>query len=380
MGLLDWLRGADRGFWQAHMAVVFAVAFAGALLLVRLSAAIGLAIGGPLVDQPRPGEIQQRPTSRTGGYGIAAAFLLAIAVSIPIAPWVEGDRGWDGTLAGVAAGVLFLVPFAMWDDYKRLPPLPQLFAQIGCAAVPLFFGIRLDSVSNPFGSNSLAFPAAIAVIATLFWIVGMINAFNWLDTMDGLAGGVAMIGAIVLFIATLLQRTPDGSLQYTTSLLPLALVGACLGFLCYNFPPARLFMGTGGSMFLGYALGVLSIIGSVKIATAVLVLGLPILDTALVIVQRVARGRSPMQGGDDAHLVHRLLKAGLSVRQIVLLFYTLTALFGTLSVALTKAQKFYGFAGIVIAVGALLLFLKRRGALLPPLGDGHPSEGRKSQV
>lgn len=376
MELLDWLRGQDRGFWPAHMAVVFAVAFCGALALVRLSAAIGAAIGGPLVDKPRPGEMQRRPTSRTGGYGIVAAFLLAVAASIPIANWDRADLGWRGTLAGVAAGALFLVPFAMWDDYKRLPPLPQLVAQIGCAAIPLFFGIRLDSVSNPFGDTSFSLPAVIAVGATLFWIVGMINAFNWLDTIDGMAGGIAMIGALVLFAASLLQRKPGGEPdpQYTIALLPLALAGACLGFLVYNFPPASLFMGTGGSMFLGYALGVLSIIGSVKIATAVLVFGIPILDTALVIVQRLARGRSPMQGGDDAHLIHRLVKAGLSVRQIVLLFYTLTALFGTLSVALTKAQKFYGFAAIAVAVGALLLFLKRRGALLPPLSEDRGSK------
>ncbi len=115
-------------------------------------------------------------------------------------------------------------------------------------------------------------------------------------------------------------------------------------------------------MFLGYALGVLSIIGGAKIATAVLVLGIPILDTALVILQRLAGGRSPLQGGDGAHLVHRLLAAGLSVRQIAILLYALTALFGSLSLLLTKTQKFYAFAGIVLVVAALLLFLRRNAA------------------
>lgn len=376
MDLFEWLRGPGRGFWLAHMVVVFAVAFGGALLLVRLSAAIGAAISDNLVDKPRPGEVQRRPISRTGGYGMAAAFMLAVLLSLTFANWSEHDRGLTGTIAGLIAGMLFLIPFAMWDDYKRLPPLPQLFAQIGCAIVPLLFGIRITSVSNPFSDASITLPFAIGVIATIFWIVGMINSLNWLDTSDGLAGGVAMIGALVLFAASLLQRNAEGELapQYTIALLPLALAGVCLGFLVYNFPPARIFMGTGGSMFLGYALGVLSIIGSVKIATAVLVLGIPILDTALVIVQRIARGRSPLQGGDDAHLVHRLLAAGLSVRQLALLLYTLTALFGTLSIALTKAQKFFGFAGIIIAVALLLLFLKRRGAFLPPLGEDRGSK------
>ena len=234
------------------------------------------------------------------------------------------------------------------------------------------FGIRIDSVSNPFSTQSILLPFTAGVALTIFWIVGMINALNWLDTSDGLAGGVAMIGALTLFAASLLQRDARGELapQYTIALLPLALAGACLGFLAYNFPPARIFMGTGGSMFLGYALGVLSIIGSVKIATAVLVLGIPILDTALVILQRLARGRSPLRGGDGAHLIHRLLAAGLSVRQLALLLYGLTAIFGTLSVALTKTQKFFGFAAIALAVGLLFLFLKRRGALLPPLSRG----------
>ncbi len=370
---VDWLiRLGQPERWPAHMLIVLAVSFGGALVLVRLSAAVGAAIGGTLIDRPRPGEVQRRPISRTGGYGIVGAFLLAVLTSLAFANWGPQDRGWGGTLAGLAAGALFLIPFAMWDDYRRLPPLPQLLAQIGCAIVPLLFGIRIDSVSNPFSTQSIVLPFAAGVALTIFWIVGMINALNWLDTSDGLAGGVAMIGALTLFAASLLQRDARGELvpQYTIALLPLALAGACLGFLIYNFPPARIFMGTGGSMFLGYALGVLSIIGSVKIATAVLVLGIPILDTALVILQRLARGRSPLRGGDGAHLIHRLLAAGLSVRQLALLLYGLTALFGTLSVALTKTQKFFGFAAIALAVGLLFLFLKRRGALLPPLSRG----------
>ncbi|MGN6361416.1 MAG: MraY family glycosyltransferase, partial [Thermomicrobiales bacterium] len=206
---------------------------------------------------------------------------------------------------------------------------------------------------------------------TLLWIVGMINALNWLDTSDGLAGGVSMISALVLVAASLVKRTGFKEPQYTIAFLPLILAGVCLGFLVFNFPPARLFMGTGGSMFLGYALGVVSIIGGAKIATAVLVLGFPILDAALVIIRRVAAGRSPMQGGDDAHLVHQLRKAGLSVRQIALLLYGLTALFGALSISLFKEQKFFAFAAVICAIGALIVFLRRRGRLVPPHVEQH---------
>lgn len=338
------------------MLLVFAVALAGALVGVPLAAQVGALVG--LVDRPRPGEVQRRTLKRTGGYGIIVAFFLAVAVSLPFADRVDVTE--FGRLAGLAFGAALLVPFAAWDDAKRLGPLPQLVAQIACAAVPVAFGVRLTSISSPFG-GTIPLPLWLIVPATLFWIVGMTNTLNWIDTMDGLAGGVSLIGAAVLFFASLRLG------QYTIGLLPLALAGACLGFLAYNFPPARIIMGTGGSMFLGYALGVLSIIGGAKIATAALVLGIPIIDTALVIMQRLAGGRSPFHGGDGRHLVHRLLAAGLNVRQIVLLLYALTALFGSLSLFLVKVQKFYAFAGVIAAIALLFLFLKRRGALIAPL-------------
>lgn len=344
-----------------QMLLLFAVAVGGALLCVPLAAAVGGAVGGALVDQPRPGEVQRRPISRTGGYGIIAAFFLALLVSIPIA-----DRSFDldeyRKLAGLALGAAFMVPFAAWDDAKRLPPLPQLFAQIGCALIPVLFGVRIDRIAN---IDLPPIAGALVIPVSVLWIVGMINALNWLDTSDGLAGGVSLIGAIVLFGASLLQRGPNGEFlerQNSIALLSLGLAGACIGFLVFNFPPARIFMGTSGSMFLGYALGVISIIGGAKIATAVLVLGLPLLDTALVILQRILRGRSPMQGGDNAHLVHQMHIAGLSVRQIVGIVYTLTALFGMLSLFLVREQKLIGFAVVAAIVGGLLLRLRRRNA------------------
>ncbi len=268
-------------------------------------------------------------------------------------------------------GTALLVPFAMWDDAKRLPPLPQLTAQFGCAALALASGVRLSSVSNPLGEPALDL-GALAIPATLLWIVGMINAINMLDTMDGLAGGISVVSALVLAAATLLLGKRDGTgyeTYYTLALPPLALAGACLGFLAFNFPPARIFMGTSGSMLLGYALGVLSIMGHAKVATALLVLGIPILDTALVIVKRLARRRSPLRGGDGVHLVHQLSAAGLSVRQIALLLYALTALFGALALVLTKLQKLWGFAGLILVIAALLLFLKWQNTPLAPLSD-----------
>jgi UDP-N-acetylmuramyl pentapeptide phosphotransferase/UDP-N-acetylglucosamine-1-phosphate transferase len=364
---IDWLllRSTVR-----QLLPVFGVAFVAALICVPLAAAVGLAVGGTLVDHPRPGEVQRRPISRVGGYGLVAAFFIGLIAGLPILNGAADRFLADGNLVGLdimlteyrkwvglALGAALLLPFAAWDDARRLPPLPQLIAQLGCAAIPIAFGVRLTTISNPLPFGPDPFNLGILVIpATVIWIVGMINTMNWLDTMDGLAGGVALISAAVLVAASLIKRDGLTERQDTVAVLSVALAGSCLGFLVYNFPPARIFMGTSGSMFLGYALGVISIIGGAKIATAVLVLGLPILDTAFVILRRLAAGRSPMQGGDGAHLVHRLLSSGLKVRQITLLVYTVTALFGALSVLFVREQRIIAFAALVIVVGAVIVF------------------------
>jgi UDP-GlcNAc:undecaprenyl-phosphate/decaprenyl-phosphate GlcNAc-1-phosphate transferase len=361
---------------ELQLTIIFGVAFGAALICVPLAAAVGLAVGGTLVDQPRPGEVQRRPISRVGGYGLVAAFFLGLIAGLPVLNGAADFFLAQGILnvalaeyrkwAGLALGAAFLLPFAAWDDARRLPPLPQLIAQIGCAAIPIAFGVKMTTISNPLGIGPDPIDLGVLVIpATLVWIVGMINTMNWLDTMDGLAGGVALISAAVLVAASLLKRANFEQRQYTVAALSLALVGACLGFLVYNFHPARIFMGTSGSMFLGYALGVISIIGGAKIATAVLVLGLPILDTAFVILRRLAAGRSPMQGGDGAHLVHRLLRIGFNVRQITLLVYAVTALFGALSVLFVREQRIIAFAMLAVVIGGVFLFVQwntQRGA------------------
>jgi UDP-N-acetylmuramyl pentapeptide phosphotransferase/UDP-N-acetylglucosamine-1-phosphate transferase len=177
---------------------------------------------------------------------------------------------------------------------------------------------------------------------------------NWLDTMDGLAGGVGVIASVILFLVSISLR------QSTISLLPLALAGACLGFMPYNFNPARVFMGTTGSMFIGYALGVISIIGGAKIASTMLVLGVPVLDAIFVILQRSLAGRSPWRGGDNAHLVHKLLGVGLSQRAIALLVYAICALFGWLATSLIRTEKFYAFGALAVVLVSLVVFVRLR--------------------
>lgn len=323
--------------------VALIVSCGGTILLTPLAGDLGRRVG--LVDRPRAGELAKRPTPRTGGYGLIAAFLLAIAVSIAIEP---RDPGELLRLVGLVVGVLLVLPIAAIDDLRRLGPWPQLIGQIGLAVVAMAFGLLIDHVANPFG-GLVALPLIMAIPFTLFWIVGMVNTLNWVDTMDGLAAGVTAIGALVLFVRSVSLG------QYTIAVLPLALAGVCLGFLRYNFDPARIFMGTSGSTFLGFALSILALIGGAKIATAAFVLGLPILDVGMVILYRGLRGRSPFVGGDNAHLSHRLVARGLSIRRITLLIYAVCAAGGGLAMTLNGVEKLWvltlaGAIAIVLAV------------------------------
>ena len=308
-----------------------------------------------LVDQPRPGEMQRQPIPRAGGHAIYLAFGAAVLASLLFAPREAAEQR---RVIGLLLGVVVLVPFAVWDDFKRLGPLPQLVAQLLASLVPVTFGITMSSISNPFApppfGAQILIPTWIAVPATVAWLVLMMNSMNWLDTMDGLAGGVGAIAAVILFLVSVSLH------QGTIALLPLALAGACLGFVPYNFNPARVFMGTTGSMFLGYALGVISIIGGAKIASTTLVLGVPVLDALLVIMQRSLAGRHPWRGGDNAHLIHRLYGVGLTQRKIALLVYAICALFGWLATSLIRTEKLYAMVALAVVLGALVFYARLR--------------------
>jgi UDP-GlcNAc:undecaprenyl-phosphate GlcNAc-1-phosphate transferase len=325
------------------LAAVFVVTLASALLLTPLARRVGIRLG--MVDKPRPGELQRRVVARTGGYALIGAVLVGLLVSLLLVQR-NAEEWWR--LAGFAAGLLVVIPVAIVDDRMRLGPGPQLLGQIVAALLPMAFGLWIDGVATPDGSI-LPLVWWIGMPFTILWVVGMINTLNWIDTSDGLAGGVGLIAALVLLARTIEQG------QLSVAVLPLVLAAACLGFLPYNFNPARVIMGTSGSMLLGYALAMLAIFGGAKIATALMVLGLPIYDTALVILQRLIAGRSPFQGGDDAHLVHRLAHRGWGPRRIALAAYAVCLLFGVGGLTLSGAYKAYLFGGA--AFGALVIAL-----------------------
>jgi UDP-GlcNAc:undecaprenyl-phosphate GlcNAc-1-phosphate transferase len=335
------------------LTLVFLAALVASLVLTPAARLLGIRLG--MVDHPRPGELQQWPRARTGGYALIAAFLVGVVVSFALIP--RSDPAEWTRLIGFAVGLAIVIPVAVLDDRLRLGPWPQLAGQLLAGAVPIAFGLMITDVSGPWG-QIMPLPLALAVPFTVIWVAGMINTMNWLDTMDGLAGGIALIAALVL-----LARTLDLG-QYSVAVLPLALVAACLGFLPFNFNPARVFMGTSGSMFLGYAVAMLAIFGGAKIATAAMVLGLPILDTAFVIIQRLLARRSPFHGGDDAHLTHKLVKRGWGVRRIVLTLYAGCVALGGSGLVLSGPYKvwIFGLFALALAVATLWLLLRPRPA------------------
>jgi len=358
---------------------LFAIALAGwgtTFALTGIAQRLGELLGA--VDRPRPGEVQLRSIPRSGGYAVLAGLWAAVVVIVALRPaGVRTNPSDDLKLLGALLGTIAMLPLAILDDRHRLSPWPQFVGQIGIAAIPVAFGLRMESLATPLGP-AIPLPEWLDIPLTLFWIVGMINAINLIDVMDGLAGGIGAVGALVLFLRSFWFD------QTSIAVLPLALLACLLGFLPRNFHPARVFMGTAGAMLLGYWLAVTSVIGGAKVGTAFVVLGLPILDTAWVIGRRLLRGRSPFRGGDREHLPHRLHALGLGQVRTVLLLYAFVAVFGGLALGLHSPaagpplEKLFLLAGMVAAVTAMLVLVTWLSVRQSPPGEapGLPEDVR----
>ncbi|HAL61539.1 MAG TPA: undecaprenyl/decaprenyl-phosphate alpha-N-acetylglucosaminyl 1-phosphate transferase [Chloroflexi bacterium] len=340
------------------MTVLYLAVFAVPLLLAFFLTPLveRLARRWGFVDYPRePRHLHEAPTPKLGGVALFVPFLIAVGLSLILYPpsvQPEPDLSEPLRLAGLIIGSLIVFLVGVYDDKRELSPWPQLAVQFVAAGVAIYSGIVIHEIASPFG-GLVTFPPWFAIAFTLFWIMGMMNTINWLDGLDGLAAGITVIASLIFFAHS--NRLG----QVSIALLPLALAGCTLGFLPYNFYPARLFMGTSGALFLGFALGTLSIIGGAKAATALLVLGIPILDVAWQIVNRLRQRRSPLRG-DRGHLHHRLLDMGISRRRVVLLFYLLCASFGGLALLLPPGlYKLYALL-VLGVVAATVLFLASR--------------------
>ena len=343
------------GVWLAY-ALTFAIAFAVSLALSPLSIRLGIKLG--VADRPGGRRQHRGVISRLGGIALYGGFVAAVIasqfLSVP-----RLDPNEPRRLAGLLAGTTTVFILGLLDDRYELGPGLQFAGQLLATLVGMAGLIFIEYVNNPFGGPDarLYFPWWLAGALTIFWMMGMMNTVNWLDGLDGLAAGVVAIASLVLFANAAFRLQPA---QESVALLPLALAGACLGFLPFNFHPARVFMG-GGAYVLGYALGALSIIGGAKVAAVLLVLGIPIVDAAVTIVRRWRRGGRP-DVGDRGHLHFLLYDAGLPQRSIVIAYYVFCAVFGALDLAVSpRLYKLLALAVLTLLVTATLLFAGRHG-------------------
>ena len=315
--------------------IAFPIGFAGTLL-VR-----GLAIRRDWLVPTGPGRIHRRPVPQLGGVAILAGFMAAVLVAVPM----------DSRVLGLMLGAVVVVIIALADDFRDLSPRDKLIGQLLAAAIPLAFGIRIDGVSNPFG-GLLILPLVLAIPFTLFWTTGMMNAINFLDGVDGLADGVAAIATAILVTLSVQLGQP------LVATVGIALIAAALGFLPFNLFRASIFLGDSGAHLLGYVIAVLAIMGGAKIATALLVLGIPILDVAWAVIRRWRAG-GRVAGRDTDHLHHRLLRAGLPQPAVVFAYYTVSAGFGLIALYLHKYEKLVALGVLGVLMVVVLLVLAR---------------------
>ena len=297
---------------------------------------------------------------KLGGLAIFVGFTVAVVVA-QLVPIERQDPYEIFRLAGLILGSAVIFVLGVIDDAIGLNWFQIFLGQIFTSAIAIIFQIFIAFFNNPFtGSQTDEWSPVVTVTLTLFWLVLMMNTVNLVDGSDGLAAGIALIAAVVLFLNSAVRLVPP---QTSVSLLPLALAGALLGFLIHNFYPARVYMG-GSAWFLGYALGTLSIIGGAKMATILLVMGLPLMDLGWQIVNRARHGANPFRG-DRGHLHFRLLDNGiLSPRQIALCYYSVCAFFGFLTLVTTSQMfKFIAFAFMLACIAIGFVAVGRISAL-----------------
>jgi len=334
---------------------IYLLVFAGALVLAIGATPVAryLAPRMGIIDQPEERKIHQRPVPRLGG---AAILLAVIAAALILGERYNFDQ--FGSILIGATGISFM---GLIDDRWGLHAFVKLAGQIGAALLLYVSGINVSTFHHP----------AVSLIVTVFWVVYITNAINLLDNMDGLAGGVAAIAAAHFALMC------SFSGQYLVGALSIALLGACLGFLRYNLNPANIFMGDSGSLFLGFMLAATGIklsfprnVSFVAWMIPVLVMAVPIFDTALVVVSRLRRGLNPLTNPGRDHVSHRLVAAGMSRREAVLTIYVASFVAGLLAIFVTRGSVLEGYIGGGAAVLAGLYGLWRMER--PPFfGDGN---------
>jgi UDP-GlcNAc:undecaprenyl-phosphate GlcNAc-1-phosphate transferase len=334
----------------------YLLVFSGVLLLAVVGTPLARLLGLRLhaIDQPDPQrKVHTVPTPRLGGVAI---FLSTLTISLLL-----GGRYNLDQLTGMLVGAALVSFLGLWDDRFGLSPWTKLIGQLVAVSLLVATGVSISSLRSP----------SLNYAATVLWMVGVTNAFNLLDNMDGLSGGVAAIAAA--HFALMCSFTG----QYLVGALAVAVMAACIGFLVYNWNPATIFMGDSGSLFLGFTLAAIGIklrfpdnVPFVTWMIPILVLGVPVFDTTLVTLSRLRRGLNPLTTPGTDHVSHRLTYVGLTRREAVLVLYVAAFLMGLVALFVTRATIFEGYVvgGGVLLGGLYALWRMDRPPFWPPRG------------
>ncbi|MEN3012585.1 MAG: MraY family glycosyltransferase [Dictyoglomus thermophilum] len=328
--------------------LTFVLSLIGSILFTPWVKKIAYQVGA--VDIPNDRKVHLKPIPRIGG---VAFFLSILIVNVLFNKSLIVEKIIFGGLLVFLVGLL--------DDFVELKPKPKFWLTFLAVLIAVFIGVRVDVWRIPY--TKIIIKGFWADVITFVWLLGITNAMNFIDGLDGLAGGVAVISSFSLLIISLLLG------RFEMALLLSSILGSVLGFLFYNFPPASIFMGDSGAMFLGFILGAISIIGVLRVSTIInlffpiVVLGFPVLDTAFSIIRRLLEGRAPWKYDKD-HLHHRFLRIGMKTEQSIAFIYLITICMSLLAIIISLLQDPYISAILLFGTLFLILFiLKKLGVL-----------------
>lgn len=315
------------------------------LTFLQMPFVIKIAKKNGFLDVPKDTRrVHKKPVPVGGGIAMVISITILMVVFLPI----------NKTLIFTIISSLVIAFSGLYDDKYDLSPKLKFGYQIIAAIILVAGGMKIEFLTNPFDyEDALLILNMLSIPVTIFWVCGITNTINLIDGLDGLASGVSMICAISMFFITYQMG------RFDVSLVCVLVAGACLGFLPYNFNPAKIFMGDTGALYLGFMLSYISISGFLKqaailmIFVPVLILGVPVFDTAFAMVRRKLSGKSMVQA-DKGHLHHRLLKMGLNQRQTVVILYSISAIFGILA---NVISKFHSSIALIISIAVILIIL-----------------------
>jgi len=325
--------------------IAAAVAAAATPVAIRFAPRIGA------MDIPNDcRRVHDRPIPRLGGVAMYAGMIAAPTRFLP----------WNHQLAGIVCGGTLMLIIGVTDDIICMKPFTKLTGQIACAMITCFFSVQIRGMMNllPIGPRYIAFPLWLSFAVTIFWIVGITNTINLIDGLDGLAAGIVCIACLSVAYTSFINGKEE------TAGIVLCVAGATFGFLIFNFYPAKIFMGDGGSMMLGFMLASVSLAGDTPtkgttlFATVIpiMILALPIFDTLFAIARRMVN-RKPIMQADKGHLHHRIMAMGFGQRRTVLALYSISSIMGVAGILWSSSMKLEAMALFIVAFSLIVIFL-----------------------